>query len=120
SDRMNRKFIVVTVDTLRAGLLVVLSLTIVSGEVSIALVLATLFALGTAEVFADNTTSTLLPMLVSRDDLALANARIQVGFITVNQLAGPPIGAAVFTAGWAWPFATQAVLVALGALLVAR
>src|SRR5438105_9202833 len=37
SDRMNRKFIVVTVDTLRAGLLVVLSLTIVSGEVSIAL-----------------------------------------------------------------------------------
>ena len=54
----------------------------------------------------------------TRDDLALANSRLQVGFITVNQLAGPPIGAALFAAGMAWPFVTQAVLVALGAVLV--
>jgi predicted MFS family arabinose efflux permease len=120
SDRVNRKLIVVTVDLLRAAVLVVLSLTIATGTVSVALVLGTLFSLGTAEVFADNTTATLLPMLVSRDDLAIGNARIQVGFITVNQLAGPPIGAALFTAGRAWPFAAQAVLVALGAVLVSR
>jgi MFS family permease len=120
SDRIDRKLIIVTVDLLRAVLLVVLSLAIATGTVSIALVLGTLFALGTAEVFADNTTSTLLPMLISRDDLAIGNARIQVGFITVNQLVGPPIGAALFTAGRAWPFASQAVLVAMGALLVWR
>jgi predicted MFS family arabinose efflux permease len=120
SDRVNRKVIVVSADLLRAGVLAMLSLTIAGATVSIALALATLFALGTAEVFADNTTSTLLPMLVHRDDLALANARLQVGFITVNQLAGPPIGAALFTAGRAWPFVTQAVLVALGAVLVSR
>jgi MFS family permease len=120
SDRINRKLIVVTVDLLRALLLIVLSLAIVTGTVSIALVLGTLFMLGTAEVFADNTTATLLPMLVGRDDLAVANGRIQVGFITVNQLAGPPIGAALFTVGRAWPFAAQGVLVALGAILVSR
>jgi MFS family permease len=120
SDRVNRKLIVVTVDLLRAVLLVLLSLTIATGSVSIALVLGTLFAMGSAEVFADNTTATLLPMLVTRDDLALGNARIQVGFITVNQLVGPPIGAALFTAGRAWPFVTQGVLVALGAVLVSR
>ncbi len=120
SDRVNRKLIVVTVDLLRAVLLVILSLTIATGAVSIPLVLATLFAMGTAEVFADNTTSTLLPMLVHRDDLAIGNARIQVGFITVNQLAGPPIGAVLFTVGMAWPFAAQAALVALGAVLVSR
>jgi predicted MFS family arabinose efflux permease len=120
SDRLDRRLIVVTADLLRAAMLLVLSLTIVSHTVSIALVLGTLFALGTAEVFADNTTQTLLPMLVHRDDLAVANARIQAGFITVNQLAGPPIGAALFTAGMAWPFVTQAVLVGLGAILVSR
>jgi MFS family permease len=120
SDRVNRKLIVVTADLLRAAVLLVLSLTVVTGTVSIALVLATLFALGTAEVFADNTSSTLLPMLVHRDDLALGNARLQVGFITVNQLAGPPIGAALFAAGKASPFVAQAVLVALGAILVSR
>ena len=38
--------------------------------------LVALFLLGTAEVFADNTASTLLPMLVHRDDLAIANARL--------------------------------------------
>jgi predicted MFS family arabinose efflux permease len=59
-------------------------------------------------------------MLVARDDLAIANARLQTGFITVNQLAGPPLGAALFTVGAAWPFAGQAVLVAFGAILVSR
>src|SRR4051794_23820399 len=117
SDRVNRRLVVVTVNLIRAGVLVVLTTAIVSRHVSVALVLGVLFALGTAEVFADNTTQTLLPMLVDRGDLALANSRIQVGFVTVNQLAGPPIGAALFTAGRAWPFATEAVLVAFGALL---
>jgi MFS family permease len=120
SDRLDRRLIVLTVDSLRAVMLGVLTLSIVTGTVSIGLVLATLFLLATAEVFADNTTSTLLPMLVHRDDLALANARLQVGFITVNQLAGPPIGAALFAVGAGWPFAAQGVLVAFGALLVAR
>jgi MFS family permease len=120
SDRVNRKLIVVTADLLRAAVLAILTLTIVTGTVSIALVLATLFVLGTAEVFADNTSSTLLPMLVKRDDLAIANARLQVGFITVNELAGPPIGAALFAAGRASPFVAQAVLVALGAILMSR
>jgi MFS family permease len=120
ADRLDRRLIVVTVDLLRAGVLVLLAATIVTGTVSVPVVLVALFLLGTAEVFADTTSSTLLPMLVARADLALANSRLQLGFITVNQLAGPPIGAALFAAGMAWPFVTQAVLVALGAVLVSR
>jgi predicted MFS family arabinose efflux permease len=59
-------------------------------------------------------------MLVRRDDLAIANARIQVGFITVNQLVGPPIGAALFAAGRALPFVSEGVLVAAGVICVSR
>ena len=120
SDRLDRRMIVVTVDVLRALVLVVIALTIVTGMVSIPFVLVALFLLATAEVFADNSSQTLLPMLVRRHDLALANSRIQAGFITVNQLAGPPIGAALFAVGTAWPFVGQAILVAMGALLVSR
>jgi predicted MFS family arabinose efflux permease len=120
ADRLDRRAIIVTVDLLRAVVLVLLTLAIATDVVSIALVLVTMFLLGTAEVFADNTASTLLPMLVARDDLAVANARLTTGFITVNQLAGPPIGAALFAAGHAVPFVAQAVVVALGALLAAR
>lgn len=120
TDRLDRRRIVITVDLLRAGVLVVLTTFIVTGQVSIPVVLVALFLLGTAEMFADNASQTLLPMIVDRDDLAVANSRLQTGFITVNQLAGPPIGAALFATGMAWPFAAQGVLVVLGTLLISR
>jgi predicted MFS family arabinose efflux permease len=120
ADRLDRRLIIVTVDFLRACVLVLLTLAIATDVVSIGLVLVAMFLLGTAEVFADNTSATLLPMLVQRDDLAVANSRLMTGFITVNQLAGPPIGAALFAIGHAVPFAAQASVVALGAVLVSR
>ncbi len=120
TDRLDRRAIVVGVDAARAAVLAVLTLAVGTGSVSIAVVLAALFALGTAEVFADNSSRAMLPALVARGDLSVANSRLQTGFVTLNQLAGPPVGAALFTAGAAWAFGAQAVLVALGVVLVAR
>ena len=74
------------------------SATIVSGEVNIAVVLTAVFLLGMGETFADTTTSTLLPMIVQKRDLGIANARVMAGIVTLNQLAGPPIGALLFGA----------------------
>ena len=120
SDRLDRRLIVITADLVRVGILALLALSILTHMVSIAVVLALLFALGIAEVFGDNTTGTLLPMVVSRDDLVLAQPRMMFGFITVNRLVGPPVGAALFTAGMVLPFAAQALLVAGGVLFVSR
>lgn len=120
ADRLDRRRLVVTVDLVRAGVLAVLATAVLTDRVSIVVVLAVLFLVGTCEVFADSTSQTLLPMLVARDDLAVANSRLQTGFITVNQLAGPPIGAALFAVGTFWPFATQALVVAAGAVLISR
>ena len=120
TDRLDRRLIVATVDVLRAAVLTVLTLAVATDHVSIAAVLGTLFVLSTAEVFADNSAQTLLPMLVARDDLAVANSRLMTGFITVNQLAGPPLGAVLFTVGAAWALGAQAVVVLLGAVLITR
>jgi MFS family permease len=120
SDRLDRRRIVVVVNVVRALVLAALTATIFSGHVTVVVVLVSLFVLGTAEVFADNTTGTLLPMLVERRDLALGNARLTTGFITFNQLIGPPIGAALFAVGAAWPFGMQAVLMIAGVLLFSR
>ena len=120
ADRLDRRLIVVVADLLRAVVLVALAVTVVTGSVNIALVLVTMFLLGAAETFADTTSSTLMPMIVAKADYGIANARLMAGFITANQLAGPPIGAALFAAGMSVPFVTQAVCVALGALLVSR
>jgi MFS family permease len=120
SDRLDRRRIVMAADGVRAVVLSVLVVTLVTGWVSATVALVALGLLGTAEVFADNTSATLTPMLVRTDDLAIANSRLQGGFLTLNQLVGPPVGAALFAAGRAWPFVTEAVLVAAGVLLVSR
>jgi len=120
SDRLDRRRIVLAANAVRVAVLAGLIATVVTGTVTIAVALLALGLLATAEVFADNTTSTLAPMLVHRADLAVANARIQAGLVTLNHLAGPAVGAALFATGRAWPFAAQAVLLGAAVLLVAR
>jgi len=120
TDRVDRLRLVLVANLLRALVLVVLAATIVSGVVSIALVLGALFLVGTAEVFVDTAAGTLMPMLVDKRDLGVAQARLQTGFIALNQLAGAPIGAALFATGRAFPFGAQVVTVLLAAVLVTR
>jgi predicted MFS family arabinose efflux permease len=59
-------------------------------------------------------------MVVAKEDLGIGNARLMAGVVTQNQLIGPAVGAGLFAAGIAWPFLTQALLVALGVVLVLR
>jgi predicted MFS family arabinose efflux permease len=120
TDRLDRRTIVIVVNLVRALVLALLALAVATDVASIALVLVAMFLLGTAEVFVDNTESTLLPMLVDRDDLAIANARLMTGFVTINQLLAPPIGAFLFTLGQFVPFATQSIVVLLAVLMIAR
>ena len=120
ADRLDRRVVVMTVDSLRTAILGALCWMIWRDHVDITVVLVAMFALGVSEVFADTTSGTLLPMFVEKDDLGVANARLQAGFLTANQLVGPPVGALLFGLGMAWPFVTQAVTTLLGVLLVSR
>jgi MFS family permease len=120
ADRFDRRRMVIVVNLARAAMLAVLATTIVTGTVSILLVLVALFVLGTAETFADSASSTLVPGIVRKEDLGVANARMQGGFLLTNQLVAPPIGAFLFTIGMAVPFAANAAAFALGAVLISR
>lgn len=120
ADRLDRKRIIVTANVLRVLVVLVLCGFIVTEHVSIGVVLATMFVYGVCEVFADSTSGTLLPMLVRREDLRTGQVRLQAGYLTANQLVGPPVGAFLFAAGMVWPFVTQVVLVVLAVLLVSR
>jgi predicted MFS family arabinose efflux permease len=120
ADRVDRRRIIVAVHVVQAVTLAVLSATIALDRVDTTVVLATMFVLGTAETFADTTSSTLLPMVVDKHDLGIGNARIITGFVTLNQLVGPPVGAALFAADPVVPFVAQAVCMAVSALMVSR
>lgn len=120
ADRHDRRLIVVLVNFTRAAVVGMLAVTIATGAVDVTIVLLAMFLLGAAETFADITTGTLLPMVVEPLDLGVANARINVGLITLNNLAGPPLGAFLFAAGMVWPSVAQAVTCALAAVLMSR
>jgi MFS family permease len=120
ADRWDRRRLVMWSNALRAVVVAVLVAAITTGWVDITVVLVALLLMGVAEVFADSAAQTLLPMLVARRDLGLGNARLQAGFLTANQLAGPPIGAALFAVGSAWPFAVQLVCGVLAVVQISR
>jgi MFS family permease len=120
ADRLNRRAIVIVTGLLRLVILLLLVLSILAHRVDIAVVLVALFLFGVIETFGDTTTTTLLPMLVDKQDLGIANSRAMTGLVVWNQLAGPPVGAVLFAAGMALPFVSESVCVLAGVLLISR
>lgn len=119
-DRVDRRRLSVVVNVARAVVLGVLAATIVTGTVSLPIVLGSLFVLGTAEMFADNTGSALLATAVPKEHLGVANSRLSGSRILANDLAGPPLGALLFGVGMAIPFGVDAICALAAAILVGR
>ena len=113
-DRVDRRAVVLVANLARVLVLGVLVTTILTGGISIGLLLGVLFVVGIAELFADTSWRAVLPMIVPPADLGIANARQMSGFLVANQLLGPAVGASLFALGAAVPFGMQA-----GALLLA-
>ncbi len=120
ADRLDRRAIVIVTGLARAVILLLLTASILTHHVSITVVLVALFLFGVNETFGDTTSATLLPMLVDKQDLGIANSRSMAGVVVWNQLAGPPVGAALFAAGMALPFASETVCVLAGLLALSR
>ena len=115
ADRVDRRLLVLVANLLRAVVLVALVATIVTDTITVGLLLVLLFAVGVAELFADSGWRAVLPMIVSKADLGLGNARQMSGFLVANQLIGPAVGASLFALGAAVPFGVQAGSVLLAA-----
>jgi len=120
ADRVERRMLVMLAHGIRALIVAGLVVFLVTGTANIAIVLVVSFLYGTAEVFADTSTSTLLPMMVKPADLGIGNARMQAGFLVANQLAGPPLGAFLFAVGSFWPFLAQVLAVSVALVLISR
>jgi hypothetical protein len=114
------QIIVITTGLVRVTILLLLTASILTHRVDIAVVLTALFLFGVNETFGDTTTTTLLPMLVAKPDLGIGNSRAMTGLVVWNQLAGPPVGAALFAAGMALPFVSESVCVLAGVLLISQ
>ena len=119
-DRVDRRQMVIVVNLVRAAVFALLAVAIITKAVSILLVLGALLLLSAAETFGDLAGSSLLPRLVPRQGLGLANARLQSTYLLPNQLIGPPIGAFLFAAGASIPFIADAICYVAGAVFISR
>jgi MFS family permease len=120
ADRVDRARLVLTANLVRVAVLAALVVAIATGTITIGLLLAVLFAVGVAELFADTGWRAVLPMIVPKADLGIGNARQMSGFLVANQLVGPAVGATLFAVGTAVPFGVQGAALLLAAGLFTR
>ncbi|MDG4825019.1 MFS transporter [Asanoa sp. WMMD1127] len=101
ADRVDRRLLIMTMAAVRALVLAAL----VSGILADMLPLAGLYAgallLGTAEVFADTTRMSVVPMVVPRNRMESAIAKLTATETVANEFIGPPLGGLLAAAGLA-------------------
>ncbi len=118
-DRLDRRRVVVLVNLVRAAVVGGLAVAVATGAVTVAIVYAALFVIGTMETLADNASTALLPAVVPAEQLPRANARLMGVQLVGNHLLAPPLGAALFVGAAALPFGLNAATFLVAALLLA-
>jgi hypothetical protein len=95
-----------------------LSLAVLFDVAALPLMYAVFFVIGLSETFFDNASQTILPSVVGREELHKANGRLEGARLVANDLAGPPLGSALFALAAAVPFLLNAGTFAASAALV--
>jgi MFS family permease len=140
TDRIDRRRLVVVMDALRAvvtiGVAVVVLFfqselsnprSIASGEalppagagVLLAVLYISAVLFGLAEVLRDNAAQTLMPSVVSKDNLEKANGRLWGAEMVTNSFIGPPLGGFLLAVAFSVPFFVDAGTFAVSAAMVA-
>lgn len=96
ADRFDRRRILSLVDAARAIVTAALVLATMADALSVPLLAGVAFLLGCGQTLYNGAWSGLVPSIVSRDRIAAANARLQVGALLAGSMLGAPAGAALF------------------------
>lgn len=131
TDRVDRRWLILAMDVVRA-----LAFAVVAGAVVLAgplppapvvglgvpwlfaVMLGAALVVGGAEVFRDNAAQTMLPALVGAERLELANGRLWSVELIGNALVGPALGAALIGVALVLPFALNSGAYAVAVLLL--
>ncbi|WP_017543333.1 MFS transporter [Nocardiopsis prasina] len=118
-DRTDRRTLMVRAGAVKAVLLVLLTAVVVLGAGSIPLLILIALLVGACEVFFDNTAQSMVPAVVSRQQLERANGLLQVVERVLNKFLGAPLAGALLAVSTAWAFGAQAALVLLAVVVLA-
>jgi hypothetical protein len=118
-DRLNRRVVMVAVNAARALTVGALAVVVATDHVSLPVLYAVAFVVGTGEVFYDLAAAAFLPAIVAADRLTVANARLISAQILGRDLVGAAVGGLLFAASRAVPFSIDAATFAISAVLIA-
>jgi MFS family permease len=120
-DRRDRRRLMWSTDAVRAVLVIVLVVTVITGTITIWGLIVFAFLLGSAATIFDSAAQAMIPAVVPASDEALqrANSRLFGAQIVGDQLVGPSVGGFLYAAAAAVPFALDALSFAGSAALLA-
>lgn len=118
-DRWSKTRVMWQVDALRAVVMATFAVLVVTGHTSMALIYGVSLLLGLVAPFFENAFSAVLPHVVEPPALERANSWTQTSLVMGANLAGPPLGAALFVWLPGLPLVLEAASFAVAAALVA-
>lgn len=117
-DAVPRRRLFVIAETLRGCVLGGFVVAAVIGTRQIAVLLVTVFLVGSLGTVSDTALDSLMPEVVKRSDLTRANAKLSLGQNVALRLAGAPLGGVLYSL-LAWlPFGIDALSFFWSALLI--
>jgi MFS family permease len=117
-DRGDRRRIMWSTDIVRALVMLALAVLVLAGDGGIALLAASAFVLGTADILFENAASAIMPMLVADVLLERANSWLMTAQIVTSQFLGLPLGGLAFAVAAWLPFGLDAVTFVVAIVLV--
>ncbi|MEZ7131592.1 MFS transporter [Nonomuraea sp. AD125B] len=118
ADRADRRRIMATAGAVRAVALAVAAVLAASGALDLWVLLAAVLAAGVAEVFADTSAQSVLPMTVPASQITRANGRVFSAQQIGNEFAGAPVAGLLVGLLPAAVFGAPALLYAAAAALL--
>lgn len=94
TDRLRRRRMMIFADVARALVLLVIPICGLAGWLSVPLLIAVAFCVGSLTIWFDTASISYLPSIVSRQQLLAANGKLTVSF-AVAEITGPALGGAL-------------------------
>ncbi|AOS65704.1 MFS transporter [Actinoalloteichus hymeniacidonis] len=117
-DRWDRKTVMIAANLFRAVVVGALTFAVYSDAAAIWMLFVAAFVLGTAETLYDGATRAILPSVVRRDQLTVANGRLESVEVVLQNFIGAPVGSSLFVIAAAGPFLANSAGFLIAALLL--
>ena len=117
-DRHDRKIIMFRANLVRGVVFAFIAVSTATNHLNIYILIAASAIAGICEIFYDMSSQAILPAIVDQDSLEVANSRLYISQIISNGFVGLPLGAWIFVFASSAPFAVNALVLIIAALLI--